>query len=77
MWSAPQKEEVLKGRKLSPEAAAEQLTIRKYFQKTGKLLNKHLQSIMDADLSGNHVGGSTVHVEADLVAWTLLYYTRP
>lgn len=43
----------------------------------GEAVKEDLQSVVDADLPRNHVGGSTVHVEADLVTRTLLGYTRP
>lgn len=43
----------------------------------GEAVKEDLQSVVDADLPRNHIGGSTVHVEADLVTRTLLGYTRP
>lgn len=46
----------------------------KYFLRQ---MQKHLQSIVKADLSRNNIGSSTVHVEADLTTRTLILYTRP
>lgn len=40
-------------------------------------MQKHLQSIVEADLSRNNIGNSTVHVEVDLITRTLVLYTRP
>lgn len=39
-------------------------------------MKDHLQSIVEADLSRNDIGNSAVHVEADLIPWTLFLYTR-
>lgn len=43
----------------------------------GEAAKEDLQSVVDADLPRNHIGGSTVHVEADLVTGTLLGHARP